>query len=402
VQVNSGAAASVGVSTTSTDMTGTSTTVVSAVPVAVQISQNEDDAIKKVLRDLEESKHNSRERRAKKDIDDVIAKVQQIRQETKAAEDSMQVATISELSTSTLVTTSETKETKRSILSWKPWARSKKIQQRSVATSSPSVASLTESPMQNLASSTNQEAEQSRGRNHEWNEYSVAQSANKKNTRNTNSIIALDESAKKDNQYKKSATGGNHRKTEQSNSETLTNTTTMTSTINSTSIISGGSATTSSVIHSTSTTSVTAATSSTVATTTATTTIGAVATSSFATSTHDDSASAGQNESSTTTLATGDHGSAPVQSDILVTAGSEKMTVSWNTNQFTRSRIYYSSLDPFDLSGSEQKSNSEYQKQHEMVIDGLSKGKTYRYQIKSENESEGVTMSSIMQVVLPS
>ncbi len=92
---------------------------------------------------------------------------------------------------------------------------------------------------------------------------------------------------------------------------------------------------------------------------------------------------------------------APVISDTNIKIGSGNATISWNTDEFATSKIYYATSSPVDVSATSTLSisDSTLVKQHLMSLSGLATSTTYYFVIESKDASGNTARSSVLSFI---
>ena len=104
----------------------------------------------------------------------------------------------------------------------------------------------------------------------------------------------------------------------------------------------------------------------------------------------------GSNGGGTTTPDT----TAPILSTITSVAGTTSVQVSWMTNEFSTSKVYYSSASSIDINSSTTLaiSNGSLQKSHVLNVIGLTPSTTYYFVVQSADAAGNVATSSVFSV----
>jgi hypothetical protein len=86
---------------------------------------------------------------------------------------------------------------------------------------------------------------------------------------------------------------------------------------------------------------------------------------------------------------------APNISNVTVTAiGSTTATISWNTNEASTGKIYYSSTSPLNLAGASSVSNVLLSTNHSFILSSLAASTTHHFILESKDGSNNATTSS--------
>ena len=89
---------------------------------------------------------------------------------------------------------------------------------------------------------------------------------------------------------------------------------------------------------------------------------------------------------------------APILSDIITTAGSSTINVSWKTNEPASSKLYYGTSSPLDLDDALFVSSSTLKINHSLSLSGLQASTTYSLVIESEDEDDNERTSNQFSV----
>ena len=85
-------------------------------------------------------------------------------------------------------------------------------------------------------------------------------------------------------------------------------------------------------------------------------------------------------------------------SDIITTAGSSIINVSWKTNEPASSKLYYGTSSPLDLDDALFVSSSTLKINHSLSLSGLQASTTYSLVIESEDEDDNERTSNQFSV----